>query len=125
MNYFLSLPTAKQLKEWGCDIESEYGWFHGYDMFPYTDKYDLTFNIREFSICHSYDLRDIICNKDGLEENFFTDLKMLDRVPFSIKGSPELLMTVPEAILFMLQCGEKESAEKYFLENTVWNPRNK
>jgi len=66
MDYYLSLETCKQLKEWGCDVEnsccySQAGRFKKCSSI----SFDST-----ISSIQTYDIRDIICNGE-IAEAFF------------------------------------------------------
>jgi len=108
MDYYLSLETCKQLKEWKCDIgiSNENDWI-----------------LHEMECVNTYDIRDIVCNGEIAKAFFgeYTNYRIYTEKEFG-KNAYD---TCSIEILLLLQQNKKKDAEKYILKNTVFNPKNK
>jgi hypothetical protein len=113
MDNMLSLETCKQLKEWGCDVESELS--NTEYIFSKSDPKDII-PISEIQI-PAYDLRDIICNSE-MAEAFFGKKYVY------CGGYSEPAFMVRTDILKKYLFKNKK-AEEYLLEHTIFNPKNK
>ena len=119
---YLSLKTSKQLKEWGCVTVEE---CDEWDIRQYIEHKD---NVHEqewdlwhrFIIDKIYDLRDIICNGEMAKAFFGEDLARATSYGFLDAFTSHSIV-----IMDLLQQNNQEEAEKYFLENTIFNPKNK
>jgi hypothetical protein len=127
-DFYLSFPTCKKLQEWGCDIAPNHLTF-------YTDEGEVDGLVRTEcmdSVILRYHLLEDICCTHARE--FFGEIKKRC-VSDNIMGNSDHLefRTITERrgykyhskkILELLQQGKKDEAEKYFLENTIFNPKN-
>ena len=101
MNYYTTLETSKQLKDWGCEIDCNY-------------EEIMTYHLLE-DVCVKYakeffgEERELFQLGDGKNE----DLPLKRYLGISCY------------IMSLLQKNKKEEAEEYFLKNTLFNPKNK
>jgi len=121
MNH-ISLATAKQLKEWGCEIESAVVRAdHNDRLILYGGKHDLiikegvTFD-ESVVIYPSYDIREIICNGE-MAKAFFGE-------EFNARFGSKTCSHI-EMIVNLLSTKKQEEAEQYLLDNCIFNPSNK
>lgn len=126
MNKYTSLKTSKQLKEWGCDLETNYAWDIKRNRIIKISE--ITGNIEAMNLCFTYDLLWDICIKYPKE--FFgetsTEIYIRKNVAFS-EGESVCEMSYiyfSKKILELLQQNKIKEAEEYILENTIFNPKN-
>ena len=109
MNH-ISLATSKQLKSWGCRMDTDNGYYENEQGEYYLSKNPHFWKTKpHFAV---YDLRDIICTE--MAKAFF--------MPYNTEGQTD---TITHVILAYLQQNEQEEAEQYLLDNCVFNPKNK
>ena len=131
------LPTqeaCQQLKEWGCDVESKYEWIETYVATDYEPMIgqDIVPKGQNLGgddhqvICPAYNLRDIICDPE-MAKKFFGERRYI--TPAGIERSCSCLECgvdeITGSILRLLHQNKEEEAEKYLLENCIFNPKNK
>jgi len=110
---YISLETAKQLKEWGCELESE--WCFRYLPFSESEyqicRRDEAVGIYASNIIPVYDILNDICVKYARE--FF--------------GEPASYVeySLPHTVLSFMMEGKKQEAEKYILDNCLFRPTTK
>ena len=125
MNY-LSLNSAKQLKEWGCKERSKRTWtkasFEGAEwkiiISPTTGKDEY----------NCYSLSEIICNGEMAKAFFGEDerLMFVETDTFAHHEIEKRYLPGHTAYLAdMLQQNKQKEAEQYLLDNCVFNPKNK
>jgi hypothetical protein len=120
MNTILSLSAAKELKERGCDINHKKWWNPvpiDYDELSVEYKVELGKNndgCHNFESFPGYDLAQIICDGEMLDKFFGEDCYLR-----TINYKNEMY-TIGEYILLFLQNGNKDGAEKAFLEHTIF-----
>ena len=130
MDYYLKLENCIKLKEWGCNVDSDYvwtqdiqhcekmeeGWISCWDeqvegsilrimskkeLFGYNWNFrDLENNLFYFN---AYDIREIVCNGE-IFKKFFDNKKNHSLI-----------------ILELLQQNKKQEAEKYLMKETIFN----
>ena len=98
---YLSLETARKLKEWGCDVEG-----------------GIKSDLNDYKI---YDLRDIITNGE-MAKAFFGELYWQRETDKDAQYYP---MNKVENLNSLLHQNKQEKAEEYLLEHTIFNPKNK
>lgn len=116
MNFYLSLETAKQLKEWGCELESV--------------NYYVNRNYEEVLENPKKVSKDWLVNRYDFEK---TDWGYWDYPAYHIledvcvRYATEFFswLREPTKIMVFLQVDKKQEAEQYILDNTIFNPKNK
>ena len=118
-NFYTSLETSKQLKEWGCIIPSRVMtgkgkmasdiYLLGGDVY---DKCDTWKEAEELTTdMYTYHLLEDICCTHA--EEFFDEHELNN------------ICAHDEEIFYLIKQDKKEEAEKYFLLHTIYNPRKK
>ena len=135
MNYHISLEAAKQLKEWGCDVESTHSWSVDRAFIDDEHMYTVCINNSDavkkgyaIDLYPAYDLRDIICNGEMAKAFFGTS-----EVIYGVEECAECSNThfsskhfhCPNHMAILLKQNRKQEAEEYLLEHTIFNPKNK
>ena len=151
---YLSLETCRQLKEWGCDVESKW-WsvvdsdtnrrkiipspcnkYYGIEKDYWCCGKGKDARIENNAIWDTYDLRDIICNGE-LSIKFFgkdlpqrkTDDEMLgynDEDNYDNEGFEWLEIDHhTDKLKLFLNKNKQAEAEEYLLLETIFNPNNK
>jgi len=123
MDYYLSLETCKQLKEWGCDVATSIYYLELYDK-DLNPRYVISNKkSRQIKVWYpTYDIRDIICNEEITKSFFgiYTSCKLYKNHSVRIWEHD-----ISVQILLILNKNKIEGVEKYILENTSFNPKNK
>ena len=123
MNY-LSLNSAKQLKEWGCEVPCKY--FTQSDQVQHSvyeyeslqeceDSRDIE-NYKYSYFINVYSLNEIICNGE-MAKAFFGD----KRYSYEIGAMRNYAKIHTEEIMSLLYQNKQEEAEQYLLDNCVFN----
>lgn len=113
MNFYISLETAKKLKEWGCELQSEKYWHIGKVFSFISDDKEPDITMRSIPAYHI--LEDICCR---YASEFFGNNK------FSINEPLRARIVHAQEIIRMLQREDFQDAEKYILDNCIFNPKN-
>jgi hypothetical protein len=128
-DFYLSFPTCKKLQEWGCDIAPNHLTF-------YTDEGEVDGLVRTEcmdSVILRYHLLEDICCTHARE--FFGEITKRSVSDNRMGNSDHReIRTITERRGYkyhmqenssnILQQGKKDEAEKYFLEHTIFNPKN-
>lgn len=128
--FYLSFAAANQLKEWGCKIEIKHTpfffWkingeiedepisFKDIDDMKKADMEHDGFTADCVAICPAYHILEDICVTHA-KEFFGESQRAFQRVAYQEN---------PIWLLHLLRQGKKSEAEAFFLENTVFNPKN-
>ena len=119
LDFYLSLETAETLKKWGCDVPSEKmvgsEWETSDTFYPGVT----TYHILE-DVCVRYSGK--FFGKGAIKIRG-TDV----RFPFPNEGICSLAKNEFHSLVILsyLQLGQKDEAEKYLLEHTLFNPWNR
>lgn len=127
-NKYTSLELSKKLAEAGCDLKGSARWFEDKESCGFIPKHVAFFNWqKECSLYESYDILNDICVKYAKE--FFGEEIIKDHIQFGngtgvVTEVPAYLYLSRE-ILYLMQEGKKQEAEKYIWDNCKFNKANK
>jgi len=139
MNCYITKKTAKQLKDWGCELKSnlmhskfmgcaENKEFKLNDHF--TEEYINNFNNKystTFKFYYAYHILEDICVKYAKE--FFGEderVVIVETCNFAHHEIEKKYIPGHTAyIIDLLQQNKKEEAEQYLLSKCIFNPKNK
>ena len=140
MDFYLSLETAKQLKEWGCNLSSKYIWqwidsVLESDLAKLSLDYDNLFlwEIQNWIFLTEYeDIREkyrINIKENTIYTEKANSYHLLEdicvRYAKEFWGDEEQEWYHTYNIMDLLQHNKKQEAEQYILDNCLFNPKNK
>jgi hypothetical protein len=139
MEKHTSKKTSEQLKEWGCDLETEgyYKYFclngnYRWELFSKNHDIDYREDYPKKYIIKSYDLLWDVCvryrfeffGKERIYEECGSEMMNEEIIRSEFVGISKAKLN-SKNIFRLLQDNKKEEAEKYLLANTIFNPKNK
>jgi len=133
MNYYLTKETAKQLKDWGCDLKSEkthqiqfalqHFWTIGNTGYGLDAKDLSDVDCKEYN---AYHILEDVCVKYAKE--FFGEeerVVIVETCNFAHHEIEKKYLPGHTAYLIdFIQQNKKQEAEKYLLKHTIFNPKN-
>ena len=154
MNQYTDEKTSKQLKEWGCELETYTVYIHGTDfgikraddLYNQVNTYDLLWDVcikypQEFFgvkyikyTCMGDRETSEETTSEDYEQNYKKSQRDYEDYLFGTRKKPLIYHHYstrclnganPTCIFRLLQQNKYKEANEYLLENTIFNPKNK
>ena len=117
MDYYITIETAKQLKDWRCNIPANSQYFES----GFVSEVGAMPDEMENGVYPRYHILEDICVSYAKE--FFGKYMHDDNTDDSEIPNGYLQATIQ--ILKLIQQNKKQEAEEYLLRHTIFNPKNK